>query len=65
MRREAADILGSVCEALSEKRLYTAAAMLADEYPFAPLDRVERRYSPVGRCSDTCDGGGNSRGELG
>lgn len=45
--REPAEILSNACEAILEKRHDDAAAMLAAEYPFISLGRVERRYSAL------------------
>ena len=44
---EGADVLASVCAAIDDNRSATAAAILAKEYPFTPLENVGRRYSAV------------------
>ena len=41
------DIFATVCEAVADDRPLVAATILAEEYPFVPLQNVGRRYSAV------------------
>jgi hypothetical protein len=44
---EPADVLEKVASALSDGRLETAAAALKKDYPFIPITRTQRRYTPA------------------